>query len=299
VTLSIDYGGANLVFVVGCPRSGTTWLQRLLASHPCVRTGQESDVFDEYIGPLLRTWERELRRDTSGRGGVGLACYFTDAEFRRLLKGYLLQLLEPMVGGLGPGELFVEKTPSHVLFVREIHALLPDARFVHVLRDARDTVASLLDASRGWGRGWAPRTAGHAAATWVSHVEAAVAARQLLPARQWFEVRYEALHADGPAVVRELVDWLALAWTDGDISKALERNSAAAARAGEGTQIPVGGQVAEARGPVVREPAGFIGQARAGAWRTKLGVLDKLVVWRVARATMAEVGYLWTTPWSA
>ncbi|HEY2596345.1 MAG TPA: sulfotransferase, partial [Chloroflexota bacterium] len=80
--LDLAYDGANLVFVVGCPRSGTTWVQRLLASHSCIRTGQESDLFDMYVGPLLHTWQQELRVDSSGRGGVGLACYFTDAEFR-------------------------------------------------------------------------------------------------------------------------------------------------------------------------------------------------------------------------
>src|SRR5215831_21247568 len=131
--LDADYDGSNLVFVVGCPRSGTTWVQRLLASHACIRTGQESDLFDMYIGPLLRTWQQELRVDSSGRGSVGLSCYFTDAEFVRTLKTYLLQLLAPMVGQLEPGELFLEKTPIHVLFVPEIHTLLPRARFIHVL----------------------------------------------------------------------------------------------------------------------------------------------------------------------
>jgi hypothetical protein len=299
VSLAADYGGASLVFVVGCPRSGTTWVQRLLASHPCVRTGQESDVFDEYIGPLLRTWERELHHDTSGRGGVGLACYFTDTEFRRVLKGYLLQLLEPMVGALKPGELFVEKTPSHVLFAREIHALLPQARFVHVVRDARDTVASLLDASRGWGRAWAPRRARHAAATWVQHMQAGAEARQQLPPRQWFDVRYETLHQDGPTRLRDLANWLALAWTDAEIARALQDNRVELAQAGKATPIPLGGEFARSSGTVVKEPAGFVGQARAGAWRTRLNALDKLAVWQVARTTMADAGYAWTAPWSA
>src|SRR5579872_7450610 len=84
-----DDTGANLLFVVGCPRSGTTWVQRLLATHPCIRTGQESDLFDLYVGPQLRTWQQELTADSSGRGAVGLGCYFTDDEFRRTLKSYL------------------------------------------------------------------------------------------------------------------------------------------------------------------------------------------------------------------
>jgi hypothetical protein len=290
-----EYDGATLVFVVGCPRSGTTWVQRLLASHPCIRTGQESDLFDLYIGPLLRTWQQELHVDSSGRGSVGLSCYFTDADFRQALHAYLETLLEPMVGSLRPGELFLEKTPSHVMFVPEIHTLLPRARFIHVLRDARDTVASLLSASRTWGRAWAPRRAAHAARTWVSHVNAARAARRSLPASQFFEVRYEALHASGPYVLRGLADWLGVSWPDADLRAALERNSPDAARAGRGTPIPLGGEFA---GGVVQEPAGFIRQARAGTWREDLTLADKLAVWRVARSTMARTGYAWALPWS-
>jgi hypothetical protein len=249
-----------------------------------------------YVGPLLRTWQHELRVDSSGRGSIGLACYFTDAEFTSALKAYLLRLLMPMVGSLQPGELFVEKTPSHVLFVPEIHALLPRARFIHVLRDARDTVASLLSASRTWGRAWAPRRAANAARTWVTHVEAARAARRTLPQAQFYEVRYEALHANGRQVLSQTAEWLGMPWTEADVSAALQKNSPDAARAGHGTPIPLGGEFA---GGVVQEPAGFIRQARAGTWRQDLSPADKLAVWRVARSTMARVGYPWAAPWSA
>jgi hypothetical protein len=166
-----------------------------------------------------------------------------------------------------------------------------------VLRDARDTVASLLDASRGWGRGWAPRRARQAAATWVSHINAAADARERLPPRQWFDVRYEALHADGPAALRSILDWLGLAATDAEVERALRANTAAAARAGAATPIPLGGEFARTGGDTVREPRGFIGQARVGAWRHKLGPLDRLAVWQRAGATMAEVGYPWAAPW--
>jgi hypothetical protein len=182
------------------------------------------------------------------------------------------------------------------MFVPEIHALLPRARFIHVLRDARDTVASLLSASRGWGRAWAPRRAAHAARTWVTHVEASRQAKRALPGAQFYEVRYEALHANGLDMLRQLSEWLGLRWPDADLQAALNKNSPDAARAGQGTPIPLGGEFA---GSVVKEPEGFVRQARAGTWRHDLSLADKLAVWRVARSTMTQVGYPWATPWSA
>src|SRR5258708_16130926 len=83
--LTPEYSGSDMVFVVGCPRSGTTWVQRLLATHPRIRTGQESDVFDQYIGPQLRAWEQELKPQASGRGRLALGSPVQDCRSRRLL----------------------------------------------------------------------------------------------------------------------------------------------------------------------------------------------------------------------
>jgi hypothetical protein len=290
------YTGHNLVFIVGCPRSGTTWLQRLLAGHPRVRTGQESDLFDVYIGPQLQAWRRELDASSSGRGGVGLACYLDDAAYLKALQRYLLSLLEPMVGSLAEGEIFVEKTPSHALYIDVIRELLPDSRFVHVLRDARDTVASLVAASRDWGSGWAPRRAAGAARMWVQHVGAAREAAAKLPPDRFLEVRYEALHAGGPRVLRQVVDWLGLAWSEEDVSKALDANRPERARQGGGTPIPLGGAFG-APGAVVRDPPGFVRRAQAGGWRSDLSAMDRLQVWLIARSTMQAVGYPWPRPW--
>ena len=77
--------------------------------------------------------------------GVGAKMPFLDSLAERCREDaqpLVLELLQPMVGGLQPGELFVEKTPSHILFVPEIHALLPEARFIHVL--ARRRVFALI-----------------------------------------------------------------------------------------------------------------------------------------------------------
>src|ERR1700722_19488970 len=132
--------GENLVFIVGCPRSGMTWVQRLLGAHPSGRIGQESFVFLTYVGPQLRSWRWERRRElnpatASGRDGIGLPAYLREEQFLVRLKEYADRLLEPMVGTLGPGELFVDKSPTHARFIAEIKLLYPGARFIHVLRD--------------------------------------------------------------------------------------------------------------------------------------------------------------------
>ena len=297
--MASDYTGSNLLLVVGSPRSGTTWVQRLLAGHPQIKTGQESDVFDTYIAPQLRAWQQELKPEASGRGGVGLGAYFTDEQFQALLRDYMLKLLEPMIGSLKPGMLFLEKTPSHALFIREIHTLLPEARFIHVLRDGRDVAASIMAASKSWGSGWAKRRPGDAAGMWVQHVQAAREAGRELPPSLFTEVRYEELHSRGPQVLRNLVDWLGLEWTDEEIRKALADNNPDTARAGGGTAIPLGGQFGAASGGQVKEPEGFVRRAQAGGWEQDLSRVERVFVWRVARRLMAQTGYPWPSPFSS
>lgn len=292
-----NYQGQNLLLIVGCPRSGTTWLQRLLAAHPKVRTGQESDLFDTYVGPQLRAWRTGLDAASSGRGGLGLGCYLDEDAFRRTLRTYALSLIEPMVGRLAPDEVFVEKTPGHILWIPEILDLFPQTRFIHVVRDARDVVASLLAASQSWGSGWAPRRAGSAAATWRSHVEAGLAAARQLPGTQLIEVRYEDLHANPIGQLRRAADLLGLEWPEDEIRTAVEVNRADVARHGGGTEIPVGGEFAARTGGVVREPQGFVRKAQPQAWRSDLTAFQKLRTWMVARHTMAAAGYPWPLPW--
>jgi hypothetical protein len=288
-----NYSGYNMVFVVGCPRSGTTYLQKLLASHPRVLTGQESDLFDMYIGPLTRIWERELRTPSDGRGGVGLGCYLSEEEFITAVKGFLMQLLKPMISNLQPNEIFLEKTPSHAFFIEEILELLPQARFIHILRDVRDVVASLLAASRSWGKGWAPRDAKQAARLWLRHVEAVERTKAEVPVGQFFEVRYEMLWETPNEVLKKLSDFMGMEWPDQDIAEAVRMNSFEAAKRGLGTLIPKGGEFGKRTGPVVNDPPDFMRQGVPGGSRRDLNLVEKFLVWRVTRKTVGRIGYSW------
>jgi hypothetical protein len=287
-----NYSGHNMVFIVGCPRSGTTWLQRLLACHPKVRTGQESLIFEINIGPQLRQWRKGL--DLKLRGGVGLGCYFTEDEFHEVLKSFLITLLQPMIQDLGPDEIFVEKTPSHVLFIPEIIELLPKCRIIHMLRDPRDVVASLISASQSWGSSWAPKSARSAARVWMNHVLAAQEAKRNLQPWQFHEIRYEHLASSTNEILKQCATFLGLEWSNGEIAKAIEANKVdTAGGTFNGTAIPLRGEAARRNGPVITEPHGFFRKATAGSWKTDLTTFDKIRIWRLARHLMADLDYQW------
>ena len=223
-----------------------------------------------------------------GRGGTGLSCYFSEDEFFAQLRQYLFSLLQPMIGTLQDGELFIEKTPSHALCIPEIKRLLPDSRIIHILRDPRDVVASLLAVSRSWGAAWAPHHAAEAAILWADHVRSVRSAARHLSGREFTEIKYEQLWKEPEGVIEQVARFLELEWSTEEIRTAIEINKPGAA----GTEIPVYGEVARRVGPFVREPDGFVRMARVGGWKSDLSLLQRVTVWRVCRRVMREVGYV-------
>lgn len=291
------YNGKGLVFIVGSPRSGTTWLQRLLASHPKIFTGQESGIFDSYIGPQIRAWHRDLDTTTSGRGGVGVGCYHTGDEFFAHLHDYMMTLMEPMVGNLKEGELFIEKTPSHALFLKEIMEMLPESRVIHIIRDPRDVVASLIAASKSWGSFWAPNDVVRAASMWLNHVRAVRRSSEVIPEGQFMELYYEELLKEPFSGLKPVLSFVDVEWSDDGIREAIEDNKASKARLTGGTEISVKGEFAK-EGKGIVEPEGFVRTAKSGGWREELSLKDKVRLWSVLKVEMREYGYEWRFPFS-
>lgn len=289
------YDGHNIVFLVGCARSGTTWLQRLLATHPKIHTGQESFLFSSYIGPQLRNWRGETKTLASGRGGSGMRAYLREADFVSILRDEMLNLMEPMIGSLPDDHLFLDKTPNHSFWITEISELLPKARFINMLRDGRDVVSSLLAASKSWWS-WAPNNAYAASRVWVRNVEAARKAMQKLPPQQYYEVRYEELLNNSQLILQNVSHFLGLEWGQQELLEAIQRNDAKGAKK-IATKIPLKGEFALISGSEVKQPPGFIRRAKSGSWKQDLTPIEKILTWVGASRTMARVGYPWIMPW--
>jgi hypothetical protein len=268
-----------------------------LASHPRIRTGQESKLFTSHAGKELRSYNHDLRSIQRGEVATGLPTYLTKDQFTALLKEYLRNLLFEMLPGLQPGDLFLEKTPDHSFYIPEILELLPKTRFIHILRDARDVVSSLNRSSKGWGTSWAPSSTGSATQMWVRHVEAVRKAAKNLPPGQFIEVRYEELMRSTAEEVRRIMKFLNLNWDETNLVSAITRNRPDIVRQTGNTVIPLGGEAAKINGPNFKLPQGFIGPVTPGTWKKNASLPSKFIIWYFARKTMKEVGYEWRYPW--
>ncbi len=196
----------RVVFVVGCLRSGTTFLGGALGSQ---RGFVDLGEVTPWKAALPALYERRER------GG--------ERELRRILER--VRLL-----GLAPGLRGVEQTPETAHLLAAALAAYPRGLAVHALRDGRDVVCSVLE--RGWlsrtragaddaGLAYGPHArfwveperrdqfaeasdARRAAWAWRRYVEAARAAA---PGRT-FELRYERLASDPDGAADELAAFL-------------------------------------------------------------------------------------------
>ena len=147
------------IFLVGCPRSGTTILQSLLAAHPEVISFPESKFFhyllyDQFAGKLPSRMEAFFKNEIKR---PELLKDFDDSQTVETKASWFVGVLDGLAAEQNKS-IWLEKTPEHIYFIEDIERFLPDAKFIHILRNGMDTIASMYEATRSfnelWGAGW-------------------------------------------------------------------------------------------------------------------------------------------------
>lgn len=170
------------VFLVGCPRSGTTLLQSLLHAHREILSLPETHFFQHLLasdesrqcerpeyeqGLARRQWRERRRRWLAGAGlvaprrarrawdGVAAAGLHADTPsgvHALWLPSHMQAFTDAMdVHCLRQRKsVWLEKTPDHLYYIDAIQRHLPDARFLHVVRDGEEVVASLHRAAQSF-----------------------------------------------------------------------------------------------------------------------------------------------------
>ena len=257
-------------FVVGCPRSGTSLLRDTLRAHPAISippeshfiprlyaawgdpdSGHEASALARKILSLsrVRKWELELEPSD-----------FSDcrsfAEVLELLFGdFARRQGKPHWG---------DKTPQYVAHIPLLSRLFPDARFIHIYRDGRDVVESLLTTP------FTPGNVFRAARGWRDYVQLGRDAGSTI-ADRYLEVRYETLVTEPKETMREVCDFIGEAFTEA----MLERPDAS-----------------ELSGPYryTQVTPGF-SSAKAFAWKQGMPLRDRTIIESVAGDLLAQLGY--------
>ncbi len=237
------------IFVIGCGRSGTTLLYDILCGHRSL--AWFSNYTDRWPGvPQLAALSpaySALRRrglslprvptpipsegyrifdHCSPRGAADNNRPLTELDATATERQCLARIIEAHQRFAG-GQRFINKNTRNTRRIRFLHELFPDALFVHVVRDPRATVASLLRVAfwpdlRFWWRedrtasglaedGVAPETL--AAELWTREVGPALRDKDVLDPASYWELRYEDLIVDPRGEVKSVLAFAGLPWT--------------------------------------------------------------------------------------
>ena len=141
------------VFIVGCPRSGTTWLYHLLLSSGSFAIYRSETQFYNQFGPAFRGFRSENQRKSFLdqwqqsefflRSGLDADSFRESAgKYSDSPGGFLRALMVGICEQQGATR-WAECTPAHGLYAQQIKRDFPDALFIHIIRDGRDVALSL------------------------------------------------------------------------------------------------------------------------------------------------------------
>ena len=228
----LDQLESKLVWIFGSPRTGSTWIMRLLQARRGILTIDESDLPAHLVPSGKVTADGEFFRANvrSEDPNYFFASRYLDQlwpELRRLALRQLNRQIRELRGTM-PVHSVVVKEPNGSHAADSILRLFPKARMIFVLRDGRDVIDSLLDAMQGgeetW---WQARRGGTAAGAsaasqprrdfiqrhakqWVFRIQASRRAFEALESDQRLLLRYEDMLADTARQLSDVYAWLDL-----------------------------------------------------------------------------------------
>ncbi len=179
------------IFIVGMPRSGTSLVEQILASH--------GEVYGAGERPYLHD---ECRREAAavGQDLPEAISAFDDEAFQRIAGGYLQRLKSQAPDA----RCITDKMPQNFLYVGVIARAFPGAKIIHCRRDAMDTCVSIYKRFFTSPNPWAYDLA--ALGGYYRLYEKMMAHWQALLPGRVFDIAYEDLVADPEAGIRGLLE---------------------------------------------------------------------------------------------
>jgi hypothetical protein len=282
-------------FVVGVNRSGTTLLRMMLDAHPQLTVPPETHFVPQLIETAQESKgapapEALLATITSQRewGDFGLTEEELLERFRAqdplTAGGALRSFYEAYAERVGKPR-WGEKTPIYVKSMRKIESALPEARFVHVIRDGRDVALSIRD------RATKEHPIDRIAERWVRRITRA--RQQAKRLAHYREIRYESLILETEPTLREVLEFYELPWDDAVLdyhqrsAQRLEEMKRELPDQGKRTALSVERRMmTHARTTEKPDPR------RVSRWRESMDRSDRELFESIAGPLLEELGYV-------
>ena len=187
------------VFIIGCPRSGTSATAWAIAQHPDFSAFEEEMILWQLLsGP--RSLSNIYRSSYAVKLNMLKSRHISYDDF----LGYMGIGFDRMCADITRGKRWVEQTPENTMVASEISRMFPTSSFIHLIRDGRATVNSMIHS--GFPTEWAndfPK----ACRVWKNFIEKGLIFEHENKERT-LQIRQERLLAEPHEVMRDIFQFL-------------------------------------------------------------------------------------------
>ena len=195
-SLSFEPSTNRPIFIVGMPRSGTTLVEQIISSHNEVYGAGELTSLPTIVGPIARDHSRQNTN-------------FSDSDFLNIRQQYLDVLSRFDV----PENVITDKLPLNFQYIGFILSAFPEAKIVHLKRDARATCWSIYKSCfKNKGNGYSYNL-DDLAGFYGLYVELMDFWHQLYPGKI-YDICYEDLTTNQEDETRKLLEYCDLDWDE-------------------------------------------------------------------------------------
>jgi hypothetical protein len=191
------------IFVVGMPRSGSTLIEQILASHPQIHAAGERNDLERAIGMVLSVGGQPVPYPEC------VPALDDGVTLRRVGQTYIACMPSPADGKVR----IADKALNNFLHVGLIRLILPNARIVHTVRNPIDTCVSCYSKlfASGWHFSYDLAELGR---YYRRYRELMTHWQSVLPSDAMLDVSYEEVVDDLEGQSRRLIDYCGLPWDD-------------------------------------------------------------------------------------
>lgn len=191
------------VFIIGMPRSGTSLVEQILASHP--------DAYGAGELPDLNRMSIDLptlMRPRSSASFPAAALSMNQGDVERMAGEYLERLRTKS----GSAKVATDKMPWNFVYCGLIDMLFPGAKIIHCQRNPLDTCVSIYATSLSESHAYKNQL-GNLAATYREYRKLMAHWRETLRV-PIFDIRYEDVVGEPETYARRIVEYVGLPWDD-------------------------------------------------------------------------------------
>ncbi|RJG07398.1 tetratricopeptide repeat protein [Noviherbaspirillum cavernae] len=196
-----DSKGRTPVFILGMPRSGTSLIEQIFASHPDLFGAGELKDLSDVI--------HQVPQAVAGQPFTAWCANLSAQEFAALGEAY-----RERVWRLAPDKAFItDKMPGNFFLIGMIHQMLPNAKIIHAMRDPMDSCFSCYSRlfSDRMDFAYDLRTLGR---YYLRYMDLMRHWHAVLPAGTILDLHYEQMVADMEGQSRRMLEFVGLPWNE-------------------------------------------------------------------------------------